>query len=102
MLIVTAKDRWELIGHGHANAAPPGRDIVCAAASSLLDCYAARLQALRLPLHLRDGPGLLAISPRRVPWRLRREVAAARRTVLTGLDRLAKAYPDKVRVLIDW
>ena len=48
---------------------------------------------------LRQGPGLLEIRPRHIPRRLRRDVAAARATVLTGLTRLASCYPTRVKVI---
>ena len=100
MLLITPPDPYALSGHGHCEADAPGRDIVCAAASCLLDAYAARLQALDIPLDLRQGPGLLEIRPRHIPRRLRRDVAAARATVLTGLTRLASCYPTRVRVIV--
>ena len=99
MLLITTPDPYALSGHGHCEAGAPGRDIVCAAASCLLDAYAARLQDLGIPLRLRQGPGLLEIQPRRVPRRLRRDVAAAHATVLTGLTRLASCYPTRVKVI---
>ena len=64
MLLITTPDPYALSGHGHCEAGAPGRDIVCAAASCLLDAYAARLQELDIPLRLRQGPGLLEIRPR--------------------------------------
>ena len=100
MLLSTTPDPSALSGHGHCEAGAPGRDIVCAAASCLLDAYAARLQELDIPLRLRQGPGLLEIQPRHIPRRLRRDVAAARATVLTGLTRLASCYPTRVRVVV--
>ena len=100
MLLITTPDPYALSGHGHCEADAPGRDIVCAAASCLLDAYAARLQALDIPLGLRPGPGLLEIRPRHIPRRLRRDVAAARAPGLTGLTRLASCYPTRVRVVV--
>ena len=75
MLLITTPDPYALSGHGHCEAGAPGRDIVCAAASCLLDAYAARLQELDIPLRLRQGPGLLEIQPRHIPRRLRRDGA---------------------------
>ena len=100
LLLITTPDPYALSGHGHCEAGAPGRDIVCAAASCLLDAYAARLQELDIPLRLRQGPGLLEIRPRHIPRRLRRDVAAARATVLTGLTRLASCYPTRVKVIV--
>ena len=67
MLLITTPDPYALSGHGHCEAGAPGRDIVCAAASCLLDAYAARLQELDIPLRLRQGPGLLRSGPGTFP-----------------------------------
>ena len=57
MLLITTPDPYALSGHGHCEADAPGRDIVCAAASCLLDAYAARLQALI------SRPTIMRVSP---------------------------------------
>ena len=98
MIHITANDRWDLEIRGHAVWAPVGQDIVCAAVSALADTYAAAARDLNAGLHLRQGPGLMQIRIVGLPLRSRRELDAVRAAILTGLGRLAQAYPDRVRI----
>lgn len=77
---------------GHANAGPPGSDLVCAAASTLAITLKAALDAndIRYKLELDDGVFVL---------RCRDEAAAgAFNTVMCGMEALRTMYPEHIDV----
>ena len=83
---------------GHAGAAKPGQDIVCAAASMLAHTLAANAErlvsngdALTAAIDLRSGRGEVACKARR-----KREVTAAFDTVCAGFGLLAQMEPEYV------
>ena len=100
MIMITTQGRWGITARGHAELAPHGRDIVCAAVSTLLDTYAAAARGLDARLQLRQAPGRMDITVCGLPRKHRRELDAVRAAVLTGLARVAVAYPARVRLEI--
>lgn len=91
-------DGHELYIYGHAGYDDVGKDIVCAAVSSLGWALIGYLENSANDTsdyaHLTDS-GRLAISARSSP-----EVDAAFRMTLIGLMQIAKKYPNNVRVSI--
>lgn len=98
MIHITTRGRWGIAARGHAQAAPRGQDIVCAAVSVLLDTYAAAAQDLDAQLRLRQAPGRMEIEICSLPRRHRRQMDALRTAILIGLERVATAYPARVRL----
>lgn len=98
MITITTQGDWGLRARGHAGYAPHGRDIVCAAASVLLDTYACAARGMQARLRLRQAPGCMEIAVCDLPRKHRRELAAVRAAVLQGLARVAMTYPDHVRL----
>lgn len=88
---------------GHANAAPRGKDIICAAVSSLAmtagecACYLHSRELLkRTPLvHLKSGDATVIITPREdaLP-----EALICFWAIQVGLHGLAKRYPGYVNL----
>lgn len=97
MIIIHPSGRWDLSARGHAGG-PAGQDIVCAAVSTLLDTYAAAARDLQARLQLRQAPGRMEVAVIALPPRHRRELDAVRAAVLTGLRRIAAAYPARVQI----
>lgn len=84
---------------GHAGYAPRGQDIVCAAASALVNAAALGAEALwergalKMPpeIRLREGRGKIAVAP--APGR-EREAEAWFMTIAPGLMALEGSYPE--------
>ncbi|MHB8432985.1 MAG: ribosomal-processing cysteine protease Prp [Candidatus Tyrphobacter sp.] len=87
-----------IVARGHADAGPHGKDLVCAAASAILQ--AARLgleEHVRVPLDATALPGEL-----RMRWPSSARGDAALRAIVAttelSIAHLAKQYPRHVRV----
>ena len=79
---------------GHAGYAPAGQDIVCAAASMLMEATAEALRrsrAERLEIRAEDGEAFYSIRCRLTP-----ETAAIARVCVSGFDLLAQDVPEYV------
>lgn len=94
------REETELTIKGHANSAPQGQDLVCAAASVLAFTAAACAEDNRarfLPqIVKREGEMSIRCSPKKS------HLAACRRmmdTVFAGYEILASRYPDFVRTI---
>lgn len=89
MIRVTAQP-GRLTVRGHADYAPAGQDIVCAAVSALLLALAERLQEKNLVKELVMRPGYMSIAMR----------GAERETELVkcGLRQLERRFPQCVEV----
>lgn len=89
MIRVTAQP-GRLTVRGHADYAPAGQDIVCAAVSALLLALAERLQEKNLVKELVMRPGYMSIAMR----------GAERETELVkcGLRQLERRFPQCVAV----
>ena len=89
MIRVTAQP-GRLTVRGHADYAPAGQDIVCAAVSALLLALAERLQEKKLVKELVMRPGYMSIAMR----------GAERETELVkcGLRQLERRFPQCVEV----
>ena len=96
MIHITTWGRWGVTARGHADYAPHGQDIVCAAVSVLLDTYAAAARRYQAEYQLRQAPGRMDILIRTLPPKHRRELDAVRAAVLAGLERVAMAYPGRI------
>ena len=89
---------------GHAEYDEPGKDIVCAGVSALV--YAAVKAVDRLQeqnrlksaptLHLDEGYACISAAP--LPG-AKKELRIALNTVFDGLYELAKAYPDRIKII---
>ena len=84
-----------LSARGHAGAAPPGQDLLCAAVTALCASLA-RYAAAAGPAEIRLEPGDLWIRCPR-PGRRRRELAAVFAATAGGLEALAAAHPAYLR-----
>ena len=87
---------------GHANTAPFGQDIVCAAVSVLVCSFAAVLydaeetgKLISLDIRLEHGDAEIFCKPKPAH---RKEVAAWLRYFEAGMDALAERYPEAVLV----
>ena len=76
---------------GHANHAPHGRDIVCAAASALL-------YALIGALEEQDNIQELVVRPGHITVASKKENRAEFELIRCGLEQLAARYPRCVQV----
>ena len=96
-------DRLILDVDGHANSAPRGQDIVCAAESMLTQALLQTLMDMKseqkTELSWTGNPEIGFMVLKAVPAEEhRREVAAAFRVTVTGLRMLAEEYPDYIRL----
>jgi uncharacterized protein YsxB (DUF464 family) len=81
---------------GHANAAPHGQDIICAAVSILAQTAVFGLERhLRREISLDMAHGKLAFELSGNPDELTNAVLE---TALLGLKEIAKEYPKRVRI----
>ena len=98
----TADEAVRVKAIGHANTAPFGQDIVCAAVSALVCTFAAVLQQAKemgklisLEVYLRNGEAEIFCKPKSAH---RKEVMAWLRYLEAGVDALAERYPEAVLV----
>lgn len=100
------QDELQLIVEGHAEYQQRGQDIVCAAESILVQCFAAFLagasQEMLLDFSVEglDQHGCVAISaiPTRHGWQF---ICGAFECIATGFFLLAKAYPKHVSIRVN-
>ena len=82
---------------GHAELAPSGQDILCAAVSVLSENLAASLKTLlELPVEIKAEKGLYAIQL--PPKHVSKESELLFSAALLGLGVLAKQYPDRIEL----
>lgn len=90
-----AAGRRHLAVRGHADFAPEGRDIVCAAVSALVETLALGLERIT------PGNGGARITPGEADFWLEEAADPAAdavfRTIVAGLADLAASYPEFVR-----
>ena len=96
----TADEAVRVKAFGHANTAPFGQDIVCAAVSALVCTFAAVLREaeemgklLSLDIRLEHGEAEIFCKPKPAH---RKEVMAWLRYLEAGVDALAERYPEAV------
>ena len=96
----TADEAVRVKAFGHANTAPFGQDIVCAAVSALVCTFAAVLREademgklLSLDIRLEHGEAEIFCKPKPA---YRKEVMAWLRYLEAGVDALAERYPEAV------
>jgi uncharacterized protein YsxB (DUF464 family) len=83
---------------GHAGAAPPGEDLVCAGASALVETLALGLERV-VP-----GDARWTVEPGHADFRFDGQdprQAAVVDTIVAGLEDLAASYPKFVRIRVD-
>ncbi len=97
-------DKMQLVMSGHANAAEPGKDIVCAGISTLAQALQQTLMEMNVERKLNwlewagsavSGNISLAAVPKEEN---RAEVLACYRLCVTGLRMLAESYPENVEL----
>ena len=100
VLFSTADEAVRVKAIGHANTAPFGQDIVCAAVSVLVCTFAAVLREademgklLSLDIRLEHGEAEIFCKPKPA---YRKEVMAWLRYLEAGVDALAERYPEAV------
>ena len=96
---VRAPEKWTFVCAGHAENAPPGRDVVCAGVSALCMALDSRLAALAAQRkttgfrrEVREGYLSLAVSDDPAVY------AGAFETALAGLQTVAGLYPAHLAV----
>lgn len=94
MIEVTILPR-ELLVAGHARAAPPGQDIVCAAVSALTETLAAALDALTEDkVNIEKQSGLFRLRY----GNLSREAQILVDSFFVGICGIADSYPEYVKI----
>ena len=97
-------DKMQLVMSGHAGAAEPGKDIVCAGISTLAQALQQTLMEMNVERKLNwlewagsaaSGSMSLATVPK---GEYRAEVRACFRLCLTGLRMLAESYPEYIEL----
>lgn len=87
---------------GHANTAPRGQDIVCAAASILIQTYAvtlAKFDELHTRYQFADGDGSVRFSGTPGPATIN-YATTCYRMLRDGLEMIRDGYPDKIQITI--
>lgn len=93
----------EVYLHGHAESAPHGQDLVCAAVTALVCAYAGYLQqladrdALEAPPQILLEPGKARLSARAKPGHTE-ALRGAYQMLLSGITQIQTAYPECVEV----
>lgn len=86
--------------NGHADYAPIGSDIVCAAVSTLCYTFAQEIENLGIDernIDIGSGYSVIECKPNKQNKAVYDVVAE---TILTGLKMIAKEYPDNVNINI--
>lgn len=94
-MIEVTIDLHELLVLGHARAAPPGQDIVCAAVSALTETLAAALDALtedEVNIERQSGYFRLRYG------NLSREAQILVDSFFVGICGIADSYPEYVKI----
>lgn len=79
---------------GHANFAPKGMDVVCAAVSSLVNTTLNSLKGFkRSEIDIKDGEVTIDIR-----HKVKRDDQVRLEMLVKGLKIIAKQYPDKIKV----
>ena len=94
MIVITRrKDRIDIVGH--ANYAPEGQDIVCAAVTTLVQTLIQSVEKLTTDVIEYDmKPGAVHIKF----WNLSSESQTLIDSFFCGVDMIAYAYPNHVKV----
>ena len=97
-------DKMQLVMSGHAGAAEPGKDIVCAGISTLSQALQQTLMEMNVERKLNwlewagsaaSGSMSLAAVPKE---EYRAEVRACFRLCVTGLRMMAESYPEYIEL----
>lgn len=94
-MIEVTIDPHELLVSGHARAAPPGQDIICAAVSALSETLAAALEALtddKVNIEKQSGFFRLQYG------NLSREAQILVDSFFVGICGIADSYPEYVKI----
>lgn len=99
--IVYYKNHNRLTINGHAQSGEPGKDLVCAGVTTLAYTLASNVQELEAAGSVRSmnadlEPGRCEISCQPVP-RMKHVVELIFRSLCSGLEQLAKTYPQYIR-----
>ena len=93
MIEVTVSKRRIRV-QGHANFAPKGKDIVCAAVSSLVNTTLNSLDGFKKSeIDIKDGEVTIDIK-----HKVKRDDQVRLEMLVKGLKIIAKQYPDKIKV----
>lgn len=99
-MIVVQKDRHGVTITGHANYGPPGKDIVCAAVSALVQTLEASVEQLTADhLDVEYRAGFARIS---YDGNLSEETFLLLDSFFVGIQRIADTYPQYVRIVQAW
>lgn len=86
---------------GHADYAPPGEDIVCAAVSVLAQTTAMGLirnLGLNPQVEIRDGY-LNCLLPSSLTREARKDASLILEVMLTGLQEIVKVHPENLKII---
>lgn len=101
-VLATRSGIYGLSVRGHAGAAPAGKDLVCAAISSLITTCANALETVAgvkpVVLQSQQKAQMHVLLPRFVPMEDRHDCQIVFRTVLQGLEDLADAQPQYLQI----
>lgn len=86
---------------GHADYAPKGEDIVCAAVSALAQTVAMGLSKnLGLSPKVEISPGYLSCTlPAELEREVRQQADLVLKVMLTGLEEIARVHPDNLKII---
>lgn len=96
--VKSSEDTIELSAQGHANAAPKGEDIVCAAATILIRTLAKTLEAAvpnMVKADVSDGKASISVTG------YDPVAAVAIETVCTGFRLLQEQYPENIKIFAE-
>lgn len=104
IIIEYCPERYSIKATGHANYAPYGQDIVCAAASTLIQTLALCIEGYSSGLY--EEPTIIIgenteISCKPLPER-EREISLLYWYCICGLDCLAERYPKNIGITTLW
>lgn len=86
---------------GHADYAPPGEDIVCAAVSVLAQTIVMGLMrnlGLKPQVEIRDGY-LNCVLPPSLTREVRKDTSLVLEVMLTGLQEIVKVHPENLKII---
>lgn len=96
--VKSKEDTIELNAQGHANAAPKGEDIVCAAATILIRTLAKTLEAAvpdMVKADIADGKASISVTG------YDPVAAVTIETVCTGFRLLQEQYPEHIKIFAE-
>jgi uncharacterized protein len=96
--VKSSEDTIELNAQGHANAAPKGEDVVCAAATILIRTLAKTLEAAvpdMVKADIKNGKASISVTG------YDPVAAVAIETVCTGFRLLQEQYPEHIKIFAE-